>query len=282
MKERPSIPLLKEDRVSKLIKALQCINQHPYSREKQRSCILRLYPNKTEKSVFRGMIIPTLRYLGLILGFGEAIRLSGNGKIIVEAAKRSIEEARRVARVVLLDEDKRTFHFVEILRRNPNILKKNFIDLKCQEIEGKPRKRVEERINRWLRVLKECGLIELREERINPRKKNYKDAEKELNAEPKSRLFRRVLFEQYRSFPSYETAGIVDIPLLRQLVAIRYYTDHNMILTESQFDELLRRLPFVTEDYVVSLGQSMGAEEKLFLYKGNYYRTLSITFFEKG
>jgi len=282
MKEKFSIPLIKEHRVLKLIEALQCIDEYPYNREKQRNCILKLYPNKVEKSVFRGMIIPTLRYLGLIVGFGKAIRLSINGKIIVESGKLGGREAIRVASIVFLEMDKRTFGFIENLKKNQNIAKEDFIDLISQKLEGVQKKRKEERINRWLRILEGCKLIEFKGRRlIVLNKKNCEQAEKELNAKSKRRLFKKILFEEYTSLPLYETAGIVDIPLLRQLVAITYYKKHNMILTESQFDELLREFPLVTDDYVISLGQPMGAEEKLFRYKGSYYRTLSITFFKK-
>ena len=280
MKERASIPLLKEHRVSKIIEALKCIDKSPYNREKQRQCILKLYPNKTEKSVFRGMIIPTLRYLGLIVGFGKAIRLSSNGRIIVEAEKKSTNRAIQVGRIVFLEIDKKTFGFVEELK-NQKIAKKDLVDLISQRLEQMPRKRKEERINRWLRILEGCKLIKSKKGLITLDKKNYEQAEKELNVKSKHRSFRKILLEEYKSTPLYETAGIVDIPLLRQRVAVKYF-DKNMILTESQFDELLGKLPLVTEDYVISLGQPMGAEEKLFHYRGNYYRTLSITFFEEG
>lgn len=281
MKGKYSIPLLKEHRLSKIIEALKCIDKHPYSREKQRNCILKLYPSKTEKSVFRGMIIPTLRYLGLIVGFGKAIRLSSNGKIIVEAEKRSRNKAVQVARIVFLEIDKKTFGFVENFDKNQKIAKTDFIDFISQKLEQMPRKRKEERINRWLRILKGCELIKFKGRSITLDEKNYEQAKKELNVGSKRRLFKKMLLEEYKSLPLYETAGIVDIPLLRQRVAIKYY-EKNMILTESQFDELLGGLPLVTDDYVISLGQPMGAEEKLFHYKGNYYRTLSVTFFKQG
>ena len=73
----------------------------------------------------------------------------------------------------------------------------------------------------------------------------------------------------------------MDIVDLREYVALSFYRKENKILTESQFDNKLALLPLVTNDYVISLGHPMGAEEKLFAYKGDYYRTLSITLFDK-
>lgn len=276
------IPLIKEDRISKLVEAMKCIDSYPYDRDKQRICILRLYPDKTEKSVFRGMIVPTLRYLGLIVGYGKGIRLSSNGKITIEGKKKGKEEALRVLQTVFLEIDKKTFGFVETLKENKKVTVDNFFELICWKSEEMPKRQKKERTKRWLRALEGCELVQFEEKPfIKLDEKNYENAEEELNAKTKSRLFKRILFEKYNSLPLHETAGIVDIPLLRELVAMGFYGNHNMILTESQFDQLLQNLPHVTDDYVISLGQPMGAEEKLFHYKGNYYRTLSVTFFKK-
>ena len=286
MNQNVSIPLIKEHRVRKIIEALKCIEKYPYNRGRQRACILQLYPDKTEKSVFRGMIIPTLRYLGLILGHGKAIRVSCNGKLIVEGSKKGESELNRVNVAVFLEIDKNIFHFVEKLRKNKAALEKSFIESICQRMDNSlSKERKEERIRRWLNVLIDSGLIKYMKEKrdifLSLNTHNYAQAKKDLDFRPKTRLFRKVLFETYLSISRKKTAGIVDIPLLRELVGVKFYRVYNMILTENQFDELLRRLPLVTDKYVISLGQPMGAEEKLFQYKGNYYRTLSITFFKE-
>ena len=70
-------------------------------------------------------------------------------------------------------------------------------------------------------------------------KENLHQAEKELEITFKSPKFKTILFEEYSLLPYSETAGIVDIALLRELVAMRFYKEYGMILTESQFDELL-------------------------------------------
>ena len=59
------MPLIKEFRIARILACLNCFACHPFDRNKQRECILSLYPGKTEKSVFRGMVIPSLRRLGL-------------------------------------------------------------------------------------------------------------------------------------------------------------------------------------------------------------------------
>lgn len=281
MNAKYMIPLIKEHRVSKLIDAMECIEKHPFNRLMQRECILSLYPGKTEKSVFRGMIIPSLRILGLIIGFGDAIRLSSNGKLILEGNRKNREEAYRVARAVFLEIDKKVFHFIQQIKQYQSVTEEYLIEVISQKMEAlsKPQKR--ERIRRWLEILKGCGLVKSTNGKISLENKAYEDAERDLKVDPKRPFFKDKLFTGYKTLSYQETAGVVDIAILREQVALSYYREHNMILTEMQFDELLRELPLVTSSYVISLGQTMGAEEKLFFFKGNYYRTLSITFFEK-
>ena len=274
------IPLIKEHRVSKLIDAMQCIDKYPFNRLKQRECILELYPGKTEKSVFRGMVIPSLRALGLIIGFGDAIRLSSYGKLILEGNKKGKEEAYRVARAVFLEIDKKVFHFTEQIKRHQPVSIEQLIDLIFPKTEVLSKLQKKERIKRWIEILKACGLVKSIAGKISLEDKGYEEAEKELKIDPKRPFFKDKLFTIYKSLSYRETTGIIDITTLREQVALSYYKEHNMILTEMQFDELLRELPQVTNDYVISLGQPMGAEEKLFFLKGNYYRTLSIKFFE--
>ena len=93
--------------------------------------------------------------------------------------------------------------------------------------------------------------------------------------------FKKCLFEAYFGLRK-ETAGIVDIADLRENVAVKLLRENKIILTENQFDEMLRKIPFATDSYIISFGRPMGAEEKLFKYKDNYFRTLSIHFSKRG
>jgi hypothetical protein len=281
MKEKYAVPLIKEHRVSKLVDAIECIDRYPFNREKQKECILNLYSEKTEKSVFRGMVIPSLRSLGLIIGYGAAIRLSGNGRLILEGRKHNKEEEYRIARTIFLEIDQNVFHLVEQLKQRPNISEERFIELVSTGIQAVSERQKKERVKRWLEILKGCELIRSIDRAITIHEENYKHARRDLEIEPKRPFFKSILFVEYKSLPSQETAGIIDIAALREHVALSYYRKHDMILTESQFDELLRSFPLVTDNYAISLGQPMGAEEKLFFFKGNYYRTLSITFFQR-
>ena len=280
------IPLIKENKIAMLIKSMDCIDKHAYNREAQRECILSLYPNKSEKSVFRGMVIPSLRHLGFIVGYRDLIRLSANGKLLLESTQQSNKEFNRVLRAIFLEIDTLKFKFIEELKRlmsgNNQSTQDYFVEIISKKIDAFSQKQKEERIMRWFKILEQCGLAKRgnNNRNIHLLYQNLEQAENDLNWQAKSSLFKKFLFEGYLSL-SGETAGIVDIADVREYVALSLYRERKKVLTEHRFDELLNSLPLVTDDYVISLGHPMGAEEKLFVYKGDYYRTLSITFFKE-
>ena len=115
MSKKRNIPLIKENRIERLTEVLNIFNKYPYDRDMQKDSILELYPNKSEKSVFRGMVIPSLRYLGLIIGYENFIRLSANGKIILEGEKKGKKEKLRIWRALILELDLIKFEFLNKL-----------------------------------------------------------------------------------------------------------------------------------------------------------------------
>lgn len=280
MKNNKKIPLIKEYHIDKIKSCLKCIDRHPFDRNKQKEYILSLYPNKKdkapehkEKSVFRGMVIPSLRGLGLIIGYGDYIRLSANGKFILESESMGEELHQRALRAVTFEIDKNKFQFVDILQKTP-ISIQTLLD--CLDINAPSKKQKKERVKKWCSILEQSGLI------INTNKgllvdyPKYKQTLLDMDIQQKDmEIFKKHLFNAYSEIGK-ETGGIVDIADLREEVAVKMLRNNEAILTESQFDEMLRETPFATDDYIVSLGRPMGAEEKLFKYKGEYFRTLSI------
>jgi len=106
--------------------------------------------------------------------------------------------------------------------------------------------------------------------------------EKDLDISTKKDKFEKIFFEAYMSiFKKQENIPIVDMPDIRTAVAVAFYTRHNLVITEKQFDEMLRGVKFATDEYIISLGRAMGAEEKIFKHEDNYYRTISIRFLNK-
>ncbi len=140
------IPLIKEYRIQKLFKVMGCFEQYPFNRDGLRECILKLYQDKEEKSIFRGMVIPSLRHLGLILGYDEDLRLSANGNLIVIARKKSAEEGLRVFRAILTEIDDLDIKILKMIAKKNidfDALKQSLII----KIEAPSEKQARERIN---------------------------------------------------------------------------------------------------------------------------------------
>lgn len=279
MSSNKEIPLVKEYRVNKLKSCLKCIDRHPFNRDKQRECILDLYRGKSEKSVFRGMVIPSLRHLGLIVGYGDFLRVSANGKLITESESMGQNLHQCVLRAVIYEIDQDIFQFIDVFRDNDSISIQNFLQL--MDINAPSEKQKKERISHWLSVLMHVELINYDAQNITLNKHKYNQTLSDVNTNYKNvGDFEKCLFDAYFEL-NKETAGIVDIVDLRENVAVNMLRYNKIILTENQFDEMLRKITFATDDYIISFGRPMGAEEKLFKYKGNYFRTLSIQLFKR-
>jgi len=269
------LPLIKENRIGKLTEILRIFDKNPYNREKQVESVLRLYPNKIAKSVFRGMAIPSLRYLGLIIGYDNLIRLSANGRILLKAESRNKNELFRAWQAILYELDNK-FGFIRAVdgQSDLSILKNRL----ARSVSGPSDRQVIERINKWLRMLLDSQLLMKKNGKVTANRVLIRRAKLDTLALQKKSRFRDLLFEAYKSFPFRDTAGIVDIAELRETTSILFYDKNNEILTEAQFDALLRTLPLITKKFIISLGQTMGAEEKLLKLGRDYYRTISIEF----
>ena len=286
MDSNKKIPLIKEYRVDKLKNCLKYIDTYSFNRDKQKEFILSLYPDKKdkdpehkEKSVFRGMVIPSLRHLGLIVGYGDLLRTSANGKLIIESELTNKNLHQRVLRAVIYEIDQNIFQFIDVLRENDSINIRNFLQL--MNINAPSEKQKKERISHWFSILKEVELINYNAKNIIFNEHKYNQILSDVDVNNKSMEdFKKYLFNVYFEL-SKKTAGIIDIADLRENVALKLLRENKIILTENQFDEMLRKIPFATDDYIISFGRPMGAEEKLFKRNGNYFRTLSIKFFRR-
>jgi len=274
------IPLIKEYRIQKLIESLKCIDEFEYRREKQRDCILKLYPNSTnksiehrEKSIFRGMVIPSLRYLGLIIGFGDFIKPSANGKLIIKSQFDN-ELHGRCLRAIIYEIDEKIFGFLNIIAQN-SFSKKSFIEFLSEQIAGISDKQKKERIEKWLSILHQVKLINFSQNNIiKINEKNYERVISDTNPELKDfTKFCEFSVNEYYNLGK-NSAGIVDIRELRENVAVRFLKEKKTILTESQFDRLFERFISTSQNFLISLGEPMGADQKLFKYKGKFYKTV--------
>ncbi len=279
--KKKRINLIKEYRIKKLFEVMGCFEKYPFNRDNLRECILGLYKGKDEKSIFRGMVIPSLRHLGLILGYDEDLRLSANGNLAVIARKKSEKEGLRVVRAILTEIDDQNIKILKMIAQKNldfNNLKQSLI----KKIEAPSERQARERINHWVAMLLETGLLSEENKKIGVAGSLLSQAEKDLDITIKKDKFEKVFFDAYKSiFKKRENVPIVDITEIRAEVASTFYTKYNLIVTENQFDDMLRSIKFATDKYIISLGRAMGAEEKLFRHEDNYYRTLSIRFLNK-
>ncbi|MBL7130910.1 MAG: hypothetical protein ISS45_05885 [Candidatus Omnitrophica bacterium] len=275
---KKKIDLIKEYRIQKLFRILECFEKYPFNRDSLRECVLELYNGKSEKSIFRGMVISSLRHLGLILGYDLDLRLSANGNLIVAALRKSKEEGLRAFRAILTEID---HHEIMILKM---IARKNldFDNLKMslvKKIQAPSEKQAKERINHWVSMLMQIGLLVKENEKIVVAETLLSKVEKDLDSSVKKDIFEKIFFETYNSiFKKQENIPIVDIPEIRTEVMTAFYIKYNLIVTEKQVDDMLRAMKFTTDEYIISLGRAMGAEEKLFKYERDYYRTISVRF----
>ncbi len=275
---KKKIDLIKEYRIPKLFKILECFEKYPFNRDSLRECVLELYNDKGEKSIFRGMVISSLRHLGLILGYDLDLRLSANGNLIVTALRKSEEEGLRAFRAVLTEIDYDKIGILKMIARKHLDFDNLRVSL-VKKIEAPSEKQAKERINHWVSMLVQIGLLVKEKEKIVVAEALLSEVEKDFDISVKKDKFEKIFFQAYNSiFKKQENIPIVDIPDIRTAVSTAYYTKHNLIVTEKQFDEMLRGIKFATDDYIISLGRAMGAEEKMFRYGQDYYRTISVRF----
>jgi len=274
-----SMPLIKETRVDKLIASLKCIANNAFDRYQQRDCILQLYPGKSEKSVFRGMIVTSLRHMGLILGYEGALRISANARIIIESNCMESDLQMACLRAVMYEIDQTKFNLIGKLT-DSGVTTQDLISLLASSQRLQPA-RMKERVLSWLSILNQVKLIDNVLPKVIANKNNIDQTNHILDASRiDQNLFTSTLFEQYNRL-GRNTAGIVDITDLRSEVSSIFLNGNSIILSESMFDIVLRSVPISTPSYLISFGRSMGAEEKLFRIQQNYYRTISISFLKE-
>ncbi len=274
------VPLIKEYRVSILVECLKCFDKYAYNRENQRDCTLSLYPNKKEKSlehreksVFRGMVIPSLRYMGLIIGYEDLIKPSANGKLIIES-QFDIDLHERCLRAVVYEIDKEVFNFLAAIEHH-TYTKNELIKELSNQIIASSDKQKKERIEKWKTILCKVGLIKCSEV-VSINEENYKQTLLDLDCNLKDfDKFDEYVIDGYYNLGK-DSAGIVDIRNLREFVGIKFLKEYGKILTEKQFDFLFKRFVSTAKNFHISLGEPMGADQKLFEYKGNFYKTVYI------
>jgi hypothetical protein len=173
--------------------------------------------------------------------------------------------------------DSKKFLFVELIR---NAKALTFSELlSCLEKSNKSvsLKSLRERAKSWLDILSDVDLIDYQNGGIiKINEINFNSAAQDLSINEKAPFFVKMLLASYSALHEYGTSGMVDIVDLRNSLAASYLREYHMILTKEQIDMLLDQTPKIANNYIMTLGQAMGAEEQLFNYRGKYYRTINI------
>jgi len=248
---------------------LDALRSNEFDRDGFRIGVMELFEaDKDEKSVFRGMAVPTLRSLGLMAGFDREMRLTANGSIVGLGLARQPMDRAPLA-VVLQDIESRR-NLDRVWRGKP-VREAEAVDMLIEQesAEGKRAGDVAGRVRRWLGYLEFAGLLERRE------------LSGELVRRPRApariskREFAGKLRDCYRTL-SPRTVGEAIVPVedVRRCVAQAFYAD-GRILISSGFDACLERL-LIGAGEGVFLHRSMGADEALFVSQGVGYSSLSI------
>ncbi|MFZ1520333.1 MAG: hypothetical protein WAU11_16270 [Ignavibacteriaceae bacterium] len=276
------LPLFKEYRLDILQRCLVCFDENNFDREKQRNCVLKNYDMSNridiqhwDKSVFRGMVIPSLKYLGLLYGNKDELMPSANGKLLI-AAHKAVNNNPNILRTIVFDLDKREFNFLDHIRKG-RLTKEDLFIFVSQKINIEKKKPLVERINKWLSILAQVKLVEINKQ-IQGIEENIVGTENDFNVNNFNKdIFIELLLESYKEL-SRGNVGIIKIEDLKKLVLIKHINIQQNILISSVFDELFSMIELSNENYLISLGKPMGAKEMLLLYKNNYYDTIHIKF----
>ncbi|MBI2757999.1 MAG: hypothetical protein HYX49_04905 [Chloroflexi bacterium] len=288
-KNKISLPVLKA--WGRIFELLECIYDHPYDRTGFQEAVVQLYGgDKSSKSVFRGMAIPTLRNLGLILGYGDNIRASANGYLLHMTRKEDQSEGLRVLRALLVELDENIGVLSYLAEKSTIVITdflQNWLDkIMTSEVRRSTNPKAQERAARerlldWINFLTFSEILYKNHDHIRIDDTNLQRTKKDLDitALYKRENFQSLLFTSYKKIV-FEQKGMstVEIDNLRKETSVSMYEKHKVLLTERQFDGLLSELPKVSNKYVMTLGRSMGADEKLYFYQGKYYQTLFIRF----
>lgn len=284
------LPVLKA--WGRIFELTECIYDHPYDREGFQEAVLRLYGgNKSSKSVFRGMAIPTLRNLGLIIGYGDDIRASANGSLLHLARNEKRADGYRVLRALLVEIDK-SIGVLAYLTSKPTISLSEFLQewqsrvttTKVRKSTGTKDRAAHERLVDWISFLSFSEILYKSHEymRIDDVVLAKTEEDLDTSIKEKKEHFQSILFNSYKKAVFVQKGiGTVELDDLRRETSLAMYKKHKVILTERQFDNLLSDLPKTSDHYVITLGRSMGADEKLYLFQGKYYQTMFVRFLNK-
>jgi hypothetical protein len=276
--EHPEIPVLKMP-PKYICKAVQILYHYGENRNELREHVLSMFDSTDEKSVFRGMYVPTMRALGLTLGFGQEIRCSSNGRLLFEAYSKSNDEGKRVLGKMLVEIDEDNYNIVDFLKNrliteHKSIVK--FITSKDASLGLTPLSNTvaNERVRKFMRYLTE-GRVVKQDDSQYALAEGYQQTKVDTDV-IKVPEFWNILLSCYNNIKEMK-AGFPSIPIyqLRNEVSKQFY-QRRIALTEREFDSLIARLPRIQSDHIIKFSRPMMESEKLLHLGSEVYSGMAI------
>lgn len=280
--EHPEIPVLKMP-PKYICEAVQILYHYGENRNELREHILSMFDSTDEKSVFRGMYVPTMRALGLTLGFGQEIRCSSNGRLLFEAYSKSNDEGKRILGKMLVEIDEDNYNIVDFLKNrlvteHKSIVK--FITSKDASLGLTPLSDTvaNERVRKFMRYLTEGRVVKQADSQY-ALDEGYQQTKVDTDV-IKVPEFWDILLSCYNIIEEMK-AGFPSVPIyqLRNEVSKQFY-QRGIALTEREFDSLIARLPRIQSDYILKFSRPMMESEKLLHLGGEVYSGMAI--FKRG
>ena len=276
--EHPEIPVLKMP-PKYICKAVQILYHYGENRNELREHVLSMFNSTDEKSVFRGMYVPTMRALGLTLGFGQEIRCSSNGRLLFEAYSKSNDEGKRVLGKMLVEIDEDNYNIVDFLKNrlvteHKSIVK--FITSKDASLGLTPLSDTvaNERVRKFMRYLTEGRVVKQADSQY-ALAEGYQQTKGDTDV-IKVPEFWNILLSCYNIIEEMK-AGFPSVPIyqLRNEVSKQFY-QRGIALTEREFDSLIARLPRIQSDYIIKFSRPMMESEKLLHLGSEVYSGMAI------
>ncbi len=277
----PNIKSLKLNSFQDVLNSVKCISSYQNNRMLQKKCIIDTFLSRNEKlrvkpvqdlekSIFRGMVIPSLRHMGLILGYG-IIQASANGFLLSQDSSPifpNIKSAVIIESGGFLFDDSSIFgklsrpEFVNEFKEGSEII------IPPEDISSEKRKR-------WVNILKGADIAyrtdsvwRLRTEEIF----DYYHRRDYLCSN--SSIFSEILSKCYDSYK--HKSPFVGINILRRSVAEFALRHYSLVITENTFDDCLRKLKQFSKEYGIDFGLPMNQQERAFKIGNKYYSTLRL------
>lgn len=277
--EHPEIPVLKMP-PKYICQAVQILYHYGENRNELREHVLSMFNSTDQKSVFRGMYVPTMRALGLTLGFGQEIRCSSNGRLLFEAYSKRNDEGKRVLGKLLVEIDERNHAIVYFLRERLVTEHKSIVEFITSKdisfgLTPLSSKVISERARKFLRYLAEGQVVKQHDSQYALDEAGYQQAKADTDV-VKVPEFWNILLSCYNSIKQM-SVGFPSVPIyqLRDEVSKQFY-QRGIALTEQEFDLLIARLPRIQSDYIIKFSRPMMESEKLLHLGGEVYSGMAI------